>query len=618
MNNTSTTTRSSSPAGSVGRRRKKLVYLCWTCLTLVLLATTVQLVHGDEDNNNVDTDETASAQLFFEGLNETDPTSTSTSQTTSTSGTATTTTEQSTINNITTTLEDEEDVLVEEEDVMVTPISTTEILYDLPSFSLTLQVSKNNNRLVSFQDELQKEIQYHLEEFFKSKLDTMQTTASTSTRMLVQNVGLSSHIVWRELTAALTDGGSMTTTSSATTTPTTNTERTTVTDDDTQNQSIEKAYEVRGSYDCDLSLLLERYHADDDATEDSSSSSSGLGVSSTLMNLFFIEAFQGENYWDLIYRFLSNDELRNIHDVMIVVQDDGFKPYHHGLDHYQVDDDWYNNSDSSPNISKGAIVGLAFGTLITIAMIGGAVYIFCIVQGSSLHRLYKITFAIGERTGGSGSSSINDDKGSETDDACTNSSSEPNENDDDNDDDNNDEESGWLDAWANSITSIPIRDPSFHRKKRRGKPTVQPFVRPAHEAMSSLELDCIDEVDNETVTSDRTSESKTSASSAVTPRRSNKTKTKNHHNNNKRRCGAIAEERYCDNDDDSSTIVSSSSSSTTSTTMSSKHRYHKRHGSNNMSGDGGLDDEVSLSSGVTIWDDATSVNSQDTDSLCAV
>lgn len=550
---------------------------------LVCLVSFTAFVSGDDG---------ASAQLFFEGLNETELVESIIVESTNVTTSNTT-----------------EDVVVATAIQDLEPISTTEILYDLPSFTLTLQIEKDersNDNLLAFEEKMQDQIEWHLEEFFQSKLDAMESdegndddTSFPSHRMIVQEIRLSSNLVWKELSTDIT--------------PTTTLASTVSSSEETESQTLavevanaqqSKSYEVRATFDCDLSFLLERYVDEGQQEISSSSPLSSLGISSTVMNLFLIEAFQGENYWDLVHRFLASEVLHEVHDVNIVVAVDGFKPYHHGQGEFQFDDDWYNSS-SDPDISTGAIIGTAIATLLILVMIGSTLYICCVFPKWSLRRLF-----VDAGKTCNGASSIVDDKGSETDDACTNSSSSDGIEDDV-------ESAGDLDAWANSITSIPLRDPTkdprFHKKKRRGRPTVQSFIRPAHEAKSTLELECIDEADNETVTSSRTTESASSAS-VKTARTANKAKSQQ---TNLSSIGTITEDHEestfsCSQTVSSSKTCAGSSSSSVSTSVSTRSR--RRQNVSDRNGDDDDDVESMLSGVVTIWDDATSVTSEDNES----
>jgi hypothetical protein len=118
-------------------------------------------------------------------------------------------------------------------------------------------------------------------------------------------------------------------------------------------------------------------------------------------------------------------------------------------------------------------------------------------------------------------------KGSDsvTDDACTNSSVDMA---------HDDEESAWLDHWAQSITSIPLREPkSVSRKKKRGQPTKQSFVRPAHQ--HSTFLDCIAEADNESCASTVATESSTRTSRTTNSSKSKHQHKQQHHGSSARR-----------------------------------------------------------------------------------
>lgn len=325
------------------------------------------------------------------------------------------------------------------------------IHYILPSFAITLRVTKSDNALILFQDRLEQTIQLHLEAFYKQKLDEDSSTDSR-----VEEVGLKSQLVWKELSVYRSESTS---------------------DLEPEVKDIFKHYEVLGKFDCQIAL------------DDSPSY-----VTQSLMDLFFIEAFQGDNYWDLVHSFLVSPVLEDINDVTITILEDGFVPYDGQPSIASLDDDWYGReADSTSHMTPFMIVGAAFATLFCIALLVMWMYLCFTVNGASL-----LFMGMGRRR----RDSIFKD-GSVTDDACTTDSTDL----------SNEDESSWMDAWAEAVTSVELRDP-VKTKRKRGRPTRQSFVRPAREHHSSL--GCIDESDNESCSSAKTEASKKSIHRSTT------------------------------------------------------------------------------------------------------
>jgi hypothetical protein len=125
--------------------------------------------------------------------------------------------------------------------------------YELPPVEITLQVTKRDGALMEFQDLLDDAIQMHLEDFYQEKLEEKVFHMATKVRFNVE-----SKLIWRELSI------------------------------DDATATAAKHYEISGRY---LSIMAFNY----DALADNST----VYVSQSLMNLFFIEAFQGIYYWDL-------------------------------------------------------------------------------------------------------------------------------------------------------------------------------------------------------------------------------------------------------------------------------------------------------------------------------
>ncbi|KAG7365710.1 hypothetical protein IV203_028380 [Nitzschia inconspicua] len=368
--------------------------------------------------------------------------------------------------------------------------------YQLPSFSLTLQVDKYDNSLITFQDRLEETLEDHLEVFFQHKLESI-LKVPTKVRF-----DLDSKLVWRELSsdASLSSLSSSSSSSSQTG------------DYQAQVHSLGKRYDVRGQYDTQMIL---NYHSNETVTKE-------MVVTRSLMTLLFIESFQGRNYWDLIHRILSSPTLKDTTDVAIVVLEDGFVPYSGGALPFD-DDHWFGithekGSPQQSTMGPGMIVALAFVTFFCLAIIVIWTYL-CYNVPVSFFMKNSEQHRDGTYKGNDGSSV--------TEDACTNDSIE-NGSDDEASWGGNSVGKDWMDIWAKQITSIPIREQfASPRRKKRGQPTRQSFLRPAHQYVS--DLDCITELDNEsccnstvvsakTTTSTRTSNSKDMKDGSARPR----------------------------------------------------------------------------------------------------
>jgi hypothetical protein len=319
------------------------------------------------------------------------------------------------------------------------------VSYILPFLSVTLEVTKSDNGLILFQDRLQELIELYLENFYEVKLG-----ADSYGNSSMIEIAFKSQLVWRELSVDLDKSKS-------------NLEH--------QEDEVRKHYEVRGTYDGHIVFNLD--------------SARTSFVSQSLTNLLFIEAFQADNYWALVHSFLVNPALQEIDDVTVAVSEDGFVPYD-GQPSVAALDDWNGRGTNiSSNLTPAMITGVAVATLFCIALLGMWTYLCFMVNGASFFN------GVGQRRAGD----VFYKGGSVTDDTFTNDSLDfpP------------DEESAWMDAWAQAVTSIPMREPAKTRRKR-GRPTKQSFVRPAHEHHPSL--DCIDEADNESCASGRSESSR--------------------------------------------------------------------------------------------------------------
>jgi hypothetical protein len=296
-------------------------------------------------------------------------------------------------------------------------------VYSLPSFSLVLKVDKTSNDLIVFQDRLETAVRTHLTDFFKQKVESPSLGDGN-----IDEVALSQLLVWKELSS----GG------------------TKVSD---ETQGTVHQYEARGEYDCQLELIY---------------NSAGEGhdrLSGSIMDLFLIEAFQGDNYWHLVHNFLSDEILEDITDVKITVMTDGYIAYH-GQDVSAFDD--YNNGGVG-DWTGAMTVGVIFASFFCLALVLMWVYLCFCVQGTFLFKSRNPN-----------QKDIGKEDESVTDDLYSTSSVEFQYEDED-------EEQTWMDAWANAITSIPLREPIRIRRKKKG-----PSIRHPAQQHNSY-LGCIEE-----------------------------------------------------------------------------------------------------------------------------
>ena len=284
--------------------------------------------------------------------------------------------------------------------------------YDLPSFALYLKVTKKDNALIEFQDHLEETIAEHLQTFYENKISLVKPPTSV-------HVALDSKLVWKELSS---------------TTEKDTSSSTTITEYTAQTETTFKQYEVSGKYECKIAI---KYDMEEMNEQDSKF------LTQSLMNLFFIESFQADNYWDLLHSFLSSPILQDIKDVQITVLEDGFIPYSGGQPSF--DDDYYiplhTKTNSGSGMTPGMILGVALATIFCIGLVGIWIYLCFMVPGTFFYDLRK---------NGGKVEGLYKESDSVTDDACTNSSVDMTP---------DDEESKWLDHWAQSITSIPLREP---------------------------------------------------------------------------------------------------------------------------------------------------------------
>ena len=306
----------------------------------------------------------------------------------------------------------------------------------------------------------------HLEKFYTNKL----LTSEVGIPQLV-DVDLESQLLWKEIWV----GPKETTEEVANHTYT--------------ETDFVKRYKVNGIFNCKMKLQIDPIENDEKS----------MYVSQTLVNMFFLEAFENENYWDMMHEFLATPLLRGIISVDIKVLDVGFvHPYDENgnlLFEFESDDDFYGRGidfGDDSGISPVAIFGFIVATLFFFA-VGAIWYYLCFVSKGGSRSIWKrkkirrsrskddTSYKGSSRTGSTNS----DDSGDDSDESGDSA-----------------EETliGWatanLDAWASAITSIPLRDVENKRRRKRGNKVVsRPYFRPCQE--HSSELVCITESDNE-------------------------------------------------------------------------------------------------------------------------
>lgn len=351
----------------------------------------------------------------------------------------------------------------------VSSTSTVPVMFfDLPSLSMALDVEKEDNALIPFQDQLKESMEAHLEKFYKNKL----LTTEVGIPALVV-VDLESQLLWKELWVEPK-------------------ETTVETPNKTYNElSFVKKYEVRGIFNCKIKLQI-------DPVTTEYGTEKPVFVPQTLMNIFFLEAFQNEHYWDMMHGFLTTPLLRDIISADVEVLDVGFVyPYDENGDlRFKSDDDFLGRSvdyyDNS-GMSLVMILGSVFIMLLFLALTAVWFYLCVVMKGDIRFKnkfRRKRSRDEGSHKGSSATGSTNSEDSGESDE-------------EEEDDDEESVDISWassitanLDAWASAITSIPLRDVDTKRRRKRGNKVVQrPYFRPSHEHSSYL--DNITEADNE-------------------------------------------------------------------------------------------------------------------------
>ena len=325
--------------------------------------------------------------------------------------------------------------------------------YKVPSFSLALNVDKSESALIVFQDSLNSAVEQHLEMFFQKKIEGTSLPDG-----FIQDVALTSSYVWKELSRSTN-----------------------------QDDSVNK-YEVRAQFQCQLDVGY---------TIQSNSTAAVPRISQSIMDLFLIEAFQGDNYWSLVHAFFKDETLESITGMEISVQADGY--IHNGGDQDPATLEQYNNTRGAWNATM--IMGVCFACICLGIMIVMWTYLCCFARDSVWIRLYRRKL----RNRAKHPHHL-EKPDNTTEESNSTSSHHP-------DDDEYHLES-WMDLWAKSMTSIPIREPVKPRKIKKKAASIR---RPAQHHSSSLNAIVEIDDDGSTVCSAETQKSRASSQQSRKP-----------------------------------------------------------------------------------------------------
>lgn len=306
--------------------------------------------------------------------------------------------------------------------VVIAAVRAKTDVYDLPSFALVLNVDSSENSLIEFQDRLNFAVQMHLADFF---LDKVKSSALVEGG--VEKVELTSSYIWKELPAA----------------------------QDSKNDQ-EKKYDVRSNFGCQLEIRS--WTVDGDESR----------ISQSIMDLFLIEAFQGEHYWALVHSFFKDEVLQAITGVTITVKADGYVHYN-GQDPSAFNN--YDDYNTDGNWTPAMTAGVIFATLLVVSLCFMWTYICCFTRDSIFLQWTR-----------SGRKKLMEKAETATDDMHSTSTLNPEE---------EAEEGEWMDAWAKSVTSIPLRQPVKTRKSKKA-----PSIRHPAQHHNSY-LNSIEEADDE-------------------------------------------------------------------------------------------------------------------------
>eukprot|EP00536_Pseudo-nitzschia_multiseries_P010570 jgi/Psemu1/26368/gm1.26368_g len=341
--------------------------------------------------------------------------------------------------------------------------------FSLPSMAITLDVDEKSDDQKLFQDQLTEHFASHLEKFYNKKLLTSEIGNPT-----FLDVDLDSRLLWTERANS----------------PKTHEEHDAV-----------KQYEVRVIFDCKVKLLVEPIVTEDGGKKDKLSL-----LNHVLMDLFFLEAFEDDYQWELLHGFLSVPLLQSIINVDIVVMDSGFvhpRDQEGNLIFQATDDDFYSNSmfdfaaaAIAYSTSRWTTIGIIVGATFVAAI--AAIWLFLCV---CLNGTRRFRFARWLHSCFHGGYEDEDDYESFKGTSVTGSTSSDEDDDSTTSVGRHSQASYNLDAWANAITSIPLRNPlSRNARRKRGQKVVKrPYFRPSHE--HSSDLSCITEADNESACS---------------------------------------------------------------------------------------------------------------------
>ena len=290
-------------------------------------------------------------------------------------------------------------------------IEPENLVFDVPSFSFLLRVSKADKALITFQDRLQNSIHDHLVNFFRGKVEIPDFG-----RANVEEVALKSNLVWKLLSS-----------------PTTNKKQ-------NANGDIMTEYEVTSDFDCELTINVEETSTGETGAK--------MRLSPNIMDLFLIEAFQGDNYWHLVHNFLSDETLEGITDVKITVFSDAYVATngHQALPQSNKDIAY---AEDNNGLSAAMTVGVVFSFFFFVVLILMWAYICLFAKRTSIFKGRINPFG-----------KVWDDDLSK---ATVMDSSEQGSI----DLDYVDQETRWMDAWAHSITSISLRAPVKTKKRMR-------------------------------------------------------------------------------------------------------------------------------------------------------
>lgn len=292
-------------------------------------------------------------------------------------------------------------------------------LYGLPSFTMAFNVIKSDMELILLQDRLVNSTKEHLEVFYKEKIDDTEYGEGAK----VDEVNL-----WSKL----------------------------------EFDERKDRFEVEAHFAAQLALDYSSSEPDESL------------LSQSIMELFLIEAFQGDHYWDLVHSFLSDEILEEITDVKVTVVSNGYVP-NAGHDPSAYND--YNLDGSWTFTMTMGVLAAAFFFVVLVVM-----WVYLCFYAKSLWKppspengeIYKEEYST--EAGSIEGNDVADD-------------------------------SSWMDDWANAITSIPLRMPIKKSARKANK------VRHPAQQHNSM-LDSINEC----------GESVCSAASAASKKKKNKKK----------------------------------------------------------------------------------------------